>query len=437
MQRFAAAELCLELGAGVLHERAARERALELARGLLEVVQRQRPPARLQRVVDGLARRGDLRGLEVVVRERRDALALVGGREPLERARDGSVEGDAPLGLETRVERLAQQRVRETPAPQRAGHRAHEAEPERWSQRRDQLRRSLRERRGERVQLELAPEDGGELERAQRVGRHGLDPPPHQLAHAARDPALRGAHQERHLDHEVRVALGDRHDLRDGGLLELALEVVAEQRAHVGRLEPGQRLRPAQAAERYERAQPFGILARLVGAGRRDQQDPRRLELARDELEQAERPDVGPVEVVDHEHQRPGLRERGERRAHPLEELEARAGRLGVRAAVAGAQLRGELGQTRAAERLREGPVDRRALAVVAAAPRDVGPALARGGSERRGDARLADAGLAEHDDQPARARKGGLQLSPQSRELALAADQAGPVRHRHPLHSC
>ena len=289
--------------------------------------------------------------------------------------------------------------------------------------------------------LEIATDGGSPREHA--VGALGelVEAPPHHLADALRDRQLpvchaRGAvpaseatlagEQTHHLADEERVALGllpDRGDQVSRGLRARGhLHESGHGRGvEAAEHDPATPLDASQLAQRPRERMMATELDVPVGA---DHQQSGARQLPRHELEELQRGGVRPVEVVEHDHQRARARRRGQERVHRVEEPEARLlplslarlrrdaeplthlrhdpGHLGAPTP----ELPGEADRVRlanvGADRLRPGEVGGGALALVAAAPVDLGAAHLCVGRQLLGGAGLADPGLADQRQQAA-----------------------------------
>jgi hypothetical protein len=182
-------------------------------------------------------------------------------------------------------------------------------------------------------------------------------------------------------------------------------------------------------------------------------QQPGTLQLPAREPQQGQRRRVGPVQIVQHQQQRPAGRRRPQEPGEAVEQPEAgrlrldRRRRRQVRQARAdGRHDLGDVGGAGAhllAQRRRVGGLDvgadhldprperGRALPLPAAAPQHQGTTRSRLGRQLLGQPGLADAGLAGHQHHPAPAGKGGVQVGGERGQLGLAADERG--RHRGP----
>ena len=218
--------------------------------------------------------------------------------------------------------------------------------------------------------------------------------------------------------------------------------------------------------EPAERAAPRDPLAGYVGeqlgqrrpgrrvdvpVGRHDQ-EAHRAERAGDEPQRQQRRLVGGMQIVEHEHERTVDRGVAQEDRDRVEEAEAGALRLerrgrrkiGEALAQLGDYLRkirrasGELSGERVVvgllhagpQRLRPGPIGRRAARLPAAADDDPGAAGVRLRCERLREPALADARLAGQEQQAATAGKGTVQAVEELRELGAASDErAGQPR--------
>jgi len=189
----------------------------------------------------------------------------------------------------------------------------------------------------EHLEPERAPADGGNRQDLVRRRREPVEPPPHHLADALRDgglpprlglaqPALRGE-QPDDLTDEERVAarlVADPLSELTGRALDTGDQL--DEPADTGGIEPPQRDPPrtlgrGQVRERFGKRVVTAELDVAVGA---DHEQPGVGELAGEEPQQEQRRFVGPVEVVEHEHERAGLRGAREEARNRVEEAKAR-----------------------------------------------------------------------------------------------------------------
>ena len=311
------------------------------------------------------------------------------------------------------------------------------------------------------VELEVAALDGGHLERLEDLGAQRQQAPAdgvadavgqrHALAQRLVDAAL-GHEQAHDLVGVERVALGQRvqrvHELLGG----VGAAAVDDQRAQVVVLEAAEVEAHAEARQLAEDGLDLGPAPRagLVVGG--DHEHARLAQRPGQEGEQQQRGQVGGVEVVEEHDERLARRGVAQEDGDGVEEREARL--LGLEVAGLGqvqalAQLGRELGHpARAgaelgaqrvvvavgrdrAHDLHPRPEGGRAAAVPAARPRDA-VAVGRGAlAERRGQARLADAGLAGEQDQAAVAGRRLLERRRRGRPARACARVAEARRSR------
>lgn len=262
---------------------------------------------------------------------------------------------------------------------------------------------------------------GDELEQRQRLGVPGPDPrqerPAQLLGHGGRLlGALRRQLRARQLDQGERVPAG-------GGQQALALAVA--------QLPVGEQFPRRLGAEPHERdaaqVRQVGVVA-LVGAGGQRQHDRLVAEPAGHERQRLQRRQVGPVGVVDHaQHRlRAGLQRQQRQRGQPHQE---RVGRIAVvqaeqdpqRPRLRPRQLPGQA--EHGEEELVQGGVGE--LGLLLHAHRAQHPEALGAFLHVREQRRLADAGLAVHDDTGAVARGGIPQQRGEQRGLVL------PPQHR------
>ena len=137
---------------------------------------------------------------------------------------------------------------------------------------------------------------------------------------------------ERELAHEEGVPVRARRDRGDPLLGDAGAAEALHQRGDLARLETPQLdpLEAAHPAERLERLAERVAVDHLGLAQRGDQQHPRLRHLASQELEQAERGGVGPLEIVEKQEQRAVGRGGAEKGGDRVEEAKARALRRAV-----------------------------------------------------------------------------------------------------------
>ena len=133
------------------------------------------------------------------------------------------VELDPARGGQVVVQGVPDEGVSEAKAAVRSGHLGDDALGHRVVEHAEQLVELEAPQLRQRLQVELAPEDGGEHERAAAVLRQAPDPPGDHGPHSGRDVEPRsrvaetafGLEQSHHLGHEQRVSLGLRVDRFD------------------------------------------------------------------------------------------------------------------------------------------------------------------------------------------------------------------------------
>jgi hypothetical protein len=285
--------------------------------------------------------------------------------------------------------------------------------------------------------------DPGQDRRAQVGAEHrgGLQQPDAGVAEAGQPAPDRVAHpvgergrvqvsdqQPADLLDEERVAAGP--VLHAGAELGVGLPPgdPGEQPCHLPGVEAAQRQRPALRRQPGDRAGERVAGRDLDVTVGGDQQLAAAADPPGMEGGQLDRGRVGPVQVVEHQHQRAragGLEQGG---ADGVEALEPgrRRGRPPWPVAAGEDGLDAEGGQ-----RLLPGPERRGALP--AGTPGDGGASRLGPVGGRRGQGRLADPGLAGEGDEPAPGRQGGLDQGPQLGEGPVAADETGRGRRHAP----
>src|SRR5581483_4111927 len=167
----------------------------------------------------------------------------------------------------------------------------------------------------DRARGEDRADDGGPLDRDALVVREPVEPRCEERLDRRRDAAARAALLAEHRDEllqEERVAGGADDDLLELRLVALACEVADEQAA----------LLVAQDRQRDGvEAGPAGPRLEQVRPDEAAEEDRRRAAPAGEVLEQVEERRLGPVDVVEEDHQRLPLRERLEQAAHGPEDL--------------------------------------------------------------------------------------------------------------------
>ena len=403
--------------------------------------------------------RGGAREVAGELRQPRVEIVLVAGED---RLADPRVQPRAAQGGEAVVERGADERVGERVAADAAGDLAQHAGAHRLVERGDEVVPGQRAERLEQPEVELAADHRRDLDRLARRRRQPPDPPRGHLSHAVGHPGLlevdgaleaaRALAQVAHdLLDEERVALGlpvqrrDEVGGRRGGAVRLhqrrdlaGLEAVE--------LEVGEDvLAPQRGDQLRERV---ALLELGVAVGAEEHRAPR-LGRAHEVAQELHGRAVGPVQIVEDEQQRSAGGELGEQRGERVEQALAlhpglvEAGRGHGGRADRHAELRqqgGEVGRTRAeprrragqrrpagpaAEHLQHGLVGAGA-GLVEAAVEHHRAVRVRGPRELRGEARLADPGLAREQHEPAVVAQGRLPRLPQRGEVGLPAHERG-----------
>ena len=429
--------------------------------GLLPGQQPVGPAGGGQRVLDRAFRLLDGSRLREVVGELRQPRVDVRAAQRLDRLAHPAVQpGTAQLG-QTVVERGPHERVREGVAAHPPGLAQH-ARLDALLERRDEHVVVERGDRLQQVELELAADHGRHLERLAGRGAQAPQPPRRHLAHAVRhpglgqrsggmEPAAAGSQVAHDLLDEERVALGLAVQRPQERRLHVVHPERGHQLGHLGLREPGERdagqraLAPDAGGELEQRV--VGLeLGVTVGA---EQQHAPRMRRPYELAQQLEGRPVGPVQVVEHEHER-GVRARlAEQRGDRLEEPHPAA--VGVTARVLirrRPELREEdpqLGRVRPeplAQRLQRGAggppahhLDDRLVRgerVLVEAPVEHDRAVLAGAARHLGrQPRLADPGVAGEEHEPAAA---GHRVAPgvgEHAELGRPAHEPVPVERR------
>jgi hypothetical protein len=368
------------------------------------------------------------------------------------------------------VQRLADQGVREPEAARPGAGLGHQAGVHRLLQRVQDLVGRQAGGAGDHVEVELPALDAGHREAGVDGVREPVQPPADHVPDPFRDTAgeqpgslqaVLGDQQPHQLAHEIGVALG----LAVEGDHQLGRRVdpgdVGDEPAHLALVEAakgqarGHRLAEQLGQGAAQAVVPVHLDVPVGG----DQQQARVGQLPRHELQQQQAGPVGPVEVVEDDHQTGVGRCLAERGGHGVEEAEP--GHLGVERgrrqgprgghrqlghelaelgrvlAELGGQRRGRAAGGQGAQRQSPRPVGGRALTLVAAAPHHpdlAGPGV---GGELLGDAGLADARLAGDEHELPLSAEGAVERGPQPGPLGVPADEGelvgmlGALRHR------
>ena len=376
----------------------------------------QRPPARLGALAVGGER-------EPVPRDLREMLVQLARPVGLQGGGRGPVQRDAARGRDRRAHGVAGQRVGEA---QLAGPRLREqAGTDRGIGRAEAARHGCGEHVRDHRQRERPADDRPGLDQPPRVGAEPVDPGPHGVAHRPRRVAgVPGAVGDgaRHLADEEGVATGGVVHLGDG-------HAVGAERvklpADVGRSEPGQLQlldvrSPAQVGQR-PRERPVRL-----GVAQGGQQQQRGARGAVGQVPQhQQRRLVAPVDVVEHDQQRPGRGPGQDRPGDGVDGREAVLRRLDVGGRdVTGVQL---------PQHLPPRPERRDPVGVDAVSPRHV--AVGEVSGQLLGQPGLADTRFPADEHEPPAGRHRVVEPAAQRVELLVPADQrratgVGPRRH-------
>ncbi len=320
------------------------------------------------------------------------------------------------------------------------------------------------------VQAELPTEDGGTRQSAPALLREASDSMVDHRANPVRNlesregrerdvgqPSLRD--EESHdLVQEQRIPLGLLVDGGDESFVRLDAGALSNERRDFRPVEAGERehARHRQSCE-FAEGRRKGIVERWVDvAVGADDEKARVSELGCKELQQEERGRIRRVEVIEDEHERPGLSSVAEKLSNSLEEPETRRLRVdsdgpgGLRRDVS--RLRHQLGEIRGAapklgakrlrveiadiraKRLHPRPIGGRASSLPAAAPEHACLAGTRPRRELVGQAALADSGLTRDEKECTSPGERVVEPGHEGGELALAADEERALRERSDL---
>ena len=412
------------------------EHALEVAEGL-------------RQAGHGLGLAGGLqRGGERLLRPpRRDpVLGQLAGARPV----GGEGPGEALVHVlalsrqQRRVRRLGDEGVTEPVAPRGA---VGDEQPvvDRLAQRLDDLLLAERHGGGQDRRRHLAPRGGGEADDRPRRRLQALEVREQRVLEQPGELGLVAQRRGDQLLGEERVALRAGADRLDQLGAQRAVALAGDERRELVPRERSELHRERNPAAPQPGGQPVHrvVLAHRVLPPRRDDEHAAVVDGVRQEGEEVERRPVGPVQVLEHQHDRRGGAETLERRAHRLEQVQLRRARVPVRGRGerrAGQQARQLLQPVeggRAAqrpERLDEREVGQGGSDEVDAPSREHGRAApARPLRQLAGQPRLADAGGA--GDQCGRAVPGrrSVERLLEPRQLRRPADE--PVaggRHGH-----
>ena len=308
---------------------------------------------------------------------------------------------------------------------------------DRLAQRLDDLRLAERHGGGQDRGRHRAPRGGGEADDRPRRRVQALEVREQRVLEQLGELGLVAQRRGDQLLGEERVALRAGADRLDQLRGQRAVALAGDERRELVPRERPELHRERDPAAPQPGGQPVHrvVLAHRVVPPRRDDQHAAVVDGVRQEGEEVERRPVGPVQVLEHQHDRRGGAETLERRAHRLEQVQLRLagvrGRRSRRAAsrAAGATAPGSPSRTaRAAqrpERLDEREVGQGGADEVDAPAREHGRAApARPLRQLAGQPRLADAGGA--GDQGGRAAPGrrSVERLLEPRQLRRPADE-------------
>ena len=327
----------------------------------LAVVARQQPQRRLEPVRRRRGRASRRRDAGVQQQHDRvlvaaaggllDVMRALGGRGAAgrQRRRRARVGRELPAARRRLVDRAAHDRMAEDEAP-RHRRRAHQVQRQEPVERGEALRRrQLRDRRRQ-VGLERLAGDGGGVQQRVLGRRKGSELLGQRRRHGGRHPGRTTG---------FRIAVERRAQpplpARSRELLEVerVAAAVAVDRRHRSRIEPGQQLARLGLVERRERDPSYrrhGERGRQGPRGtsraeRERQQDGSLDAATQQRREQLDRRAVAPVQVVEHEHERPRAREEAEQAARRAVSAIALVGDRVADAGAGPAQRRKQLGE--------------------------------------------------------------------------------------------
>ena len=431
------------------------ERALEQDRRVLVRQGRFGVPRGSGAVRDRLLRACRRHRLEEMMREGcqvRDRVHLV---ESLQHLADAPVQPRPLGGPQLLVDGFPDQGMREAVPPRRAQVGDEYLAPQRRPEDLEQRVGSEPTRTLQSTEAELASDDRREGQGIPAGRGQGREAAADRLSHALRHrkpprdrfvPALEGAlgdEQVHDLVHEEGIAFGLAVDGLDECGGSTAARLLLDEERHLPFPETGERQVASVTRQRSQDLGDVRVLSRLHCSVRRHDEHRRVAQLVHEELQQEQRRRVGPLQVVEDEHQRCVVGTTPEERRHRIEEVEARVLRLwrdGRRWRLQPPQLRHELrevwrtGPVRnpwqaGPDHLNPRPVGRSPLALPAPPPEhEVTP--------RRGLTRqllhepgLPDARLPDDEEEASAAGGGVFQTRAQLHELVVSTDE--DRRHR------
>ena len=325
--------------------------------------------------------------------------------------------------VELAVQDLAEQVVGEPPGPELAGGGDQHPGPGGLAEQGQHGAGGLAGHGGQDLGPQVGTEHRGRLQQPEAGVAEGGQPAQDRVAHPVRDlgGARVGDQQPGDLLDEERVAAGA--PLHAGAQLGVGLAAgdAGEHLGDLGGVEAAQGQGPALGLQPGDRGGQRVAGRHLDVAVGDDQQLGAAAGPAGVEGGQLDRCRVGPVEVVEHDHQRPGpggLEQGGADGVEPLEPGRGRRRRRRRRRApVLEAGVHAERGQD-----LQPGPERRGALP--AGPPHDRGAPLLGVVGGGRGQGGLADPGLTDEGDEPAPGGQRGLDQGPQLGQRPVPADQ-------------
>ena len=310
-----------------------RRQAVERGEGVGEVRARRLAGRDLERAEAGP--RGVVRGLRriagrvEVARELGEPVARRRAVERLERLAHAAVETRARVGRQLGLDGLADERVGEAIGGP-AGDLAHDVGAPGLVERLGQPRLGDAAHGGEALARELAAQRGGEGERLAARFRETTQPRAGHVGDGGRHgrPRLLRRRLDQLADEEG-VAVGPREERVEARLVRLRAGEVGDEGAHVRAPEPAERDARARCRPRElgQRLRDRVLAVHLGVAQRRNGQDARAGELAGHVDEQRQRRGIGPLQVVEHQHEAAVFRRVAQRAREIVEEPEARLAR--------------------------------------------------------------------------------------------------------------
>ena len=292
---------------------------------------------RLRQAGHGLGLAGGLqRGGERLLRPpRRDpVLGQLAGARPV----GGEGPGEALVHVlalsrqQRRVCRLGDEGVTEPVAPRRA---VGDEQPvvDRLAQRLDDLLLAERHGGGQDRRRHRAPRGGREADDRPRRRVQALEVREQRVLEQLGELGLVAQRRGDQLLGEERVALRAGADRLDQLGAQRAVALAGDERRELVPRERSELHRERDPAAPQPGGQPVHrvVLAHRVLPPRRDDEHAAVVDGVRQEGEEVERRPVGPVQVLEHQHDRRGGAETLERRAHRLEQVQLRRARVPVR----------------------------------------------------------------------------------------------------------